>query len=246
MEKKRPVALITGAANNIGRACAHEFAKDYFVILADLQDASKVVDEIGDNAICVKGDVSDPKDCRAWVRTAEKFGSLKCLVHSAGITARATPIEKLPLVEWEAIIRVNLTGSFLIAQAAIPALRRTRCASILLISSRAGKTGFAALGVNLNASKAHYSASKAGVISLTKSLAVELASDKIRVNSIAPGPIEGTMLPKAQWVEISKRVPLGRLGKPEEIAAAAYFLCSSKAEFITGHILDVNGGALMD
>ncbi len=118
--------------------------------------------------------------------------------------------------------------------------------SMVLISSRAAKTGFAALGVNTGATKAHYCASKAGVISLTKSLATELARHAIRVNGIAPGPIEGTMIPSEQWNDIASRVPLGRLGRPEEIAETAHFLCSQQAGYITGHILDVNGGTLMD
>ncbi|MFH2131220.1 MAG: SDR family oxidoreductase, partial [bacterium] len=131
-------------------------------------------------------------------------------------------------------------------KAAIPFLQRNRDSAMVLISSRAGKTGFAAMGVNPTATKAHYCASKAGVISLTKSLAMELAVQGVRVNGIAPGPFEGTMIPSEQWQDIAQRVPLRRLGRPEEIAEAALFLCSPRAGFITGHILDVNGGTLMD
>lgn len=246
MKRKRPVAIITGAANNIGRACVDAFVKDHFVVLADLQDASHIVENMQGNAVCVQGDVTKPADCHRWIQIAESHGFLKSLVHSAGITQPAKPIEELSLADWETVIRVNLTGSFLITQAAIPAMRRSEGASVVLISSRAGKTGFAALGVNPKATKAHYAASKAGVISLTKSLALELAVDQIRVNSIAPGPIEGTMIPEDIAKGIAEKVPLGRLGKPEEIAVTAHFLCSKSASFITGHILDVNGGALMD
>ena len=117
---------------------------------------------------------------------------------------------------------------------------------MILFSSRAAKTGYAALGSNVGKTKAHYCASKAGVISLVKSLATELAPQGLRVNGIAPGPVEGTMIPPAQWESIASRVPLHRLGKPEDMAEAAWFLASDQAKFITGHILDVNGGTHMD
>ncbi len=242
----RPVALITGAANNIGRAIAAAFAMDHRVVLADLQDAADAAGEIGNDAVAVQGDVSEPADCATWIETAEKLGPLRVVVHSAGITWPAKPVVDMPIEEWEKTVRVNLTGTFILMRTAIPALRRAGEAVAVLISSRAGKTGFAALAANPGATKAHYAASKAGVISLTKSLALELAPDRIRVNCVAPGPIEGAMIPRHQWEEISSRVPLGRLGKPEEIAAAVRFLCSPGAAFITGHVLDVNGGTLMD
>lgn len=246
MTQRKPVALVTGAASNIGLACAKVFARDHTVVLADLQDTASMAAKLGGQAIGMSGDVTNPEDCRRWVEAAEQLGPLHCLVHSAGITRPATPIADMSLEEWESVLRVNLTGAFLVAQAAIPALVRQGEGSMVLISSRAAKTGFAALGVNTGATKAHYCASKAGVISLTKSLAMELAHQNIRANGIAPGPIEGTMIPGEQWQTVAQKVPLGRLGKPEEIAEAAHFLCSAQAAFITGHILDVNGGTLMD
>lgn len=246
MENSRPVALVTGAASNIGLACARAFAKDYTVVLADIQDTSDVAKDIGSGSVYVVGDLSKKEDCLKMVAAAEKLGPLTCLVHSAGVTGPATAIDEMALEEWERLIRINLTGSFLIAQSAIPAMRRSGQGAMVLITSRAAKTGFAALGTHTGGTKAHYCASKAGLISLTKSLAVELAGDNIRVNGIAPGPIEGTMIPREKWNEISAKVPLGRLGLPDEIAASARFLCTPDAGFITGHILDVNGGTLMD
>lgn len=247
MNSSKGVALISGAASNIGLACAQRFAREHFVVLADLGDAGPQAQAIGGNALAVQGDVTDPDDCARWVAQARERGPLKALVHSAGITKPAKSIEQTSLDEWESIIRVNLTGAFNLCRAAIPALREYGPgAAMVLVSSRASKTGFAALGANPGATKAHYCASKAGVNSLTKSLAVELSAEGIRVNSVAPGPMEGNMIPQAQWEALAAKVPLGRLGKPEEIAEAAHFLCSPQAAFITGHILDVNGGTLMD
>ena len=248
MIKQLAVALITGAANNIGRAAAQAFAEDHIVVLADIEDATEAAQEIGQDAVAVQGDVSDAADCARWIKAAEEHGPLRGIVHAAGITRPPQTVEEISPAEWDEVIRVNLTGSFLLAQAAIPALRRAGDAAVVFISSRAGKSGFTIAGLTGGraAAKAHYAASKAGLISLTKSLAMELAADGIRVNCIAPGPIEGTMIPRQSWPQVAEQVPLGRLGRPDEIAAAAWFLCSADAAFTTGHILDVNGGVLMD
>jgi NAD(P)-dependent dehydrogenase (short-subunit alcohol dehydrogenase family) len=241
-----PVALVTGAANNIGLATAHAFAADHLVIMADKLDLTSAAQDVGSQAIGLQGDVTSEYDCASWVAAAQRTGRLKAVVHAAAITMPALPVERISLEEWERVLRVNLTGSFVLSKAVLPALRQSAPASLVLLASRAGKTGNAALGINPGATKAHYAASKAGVISLTKSLALENAAYGVRVNCIAPGPIEGTMIPKAQWRTIARHVPLGRLGTAEEIAAAARFLCSEQASFITGHTLDVNGGSLVD
>ena len=239
-----PVAIITGAANNIGLACARRFAADHTVILADILDTGAEAASLP-KAHAFKGDIADFAQCQALAAEAQKYGRLTSLIHCAAITKPACSIEEMAIEEWEQVIRVNLTGTFCIAKACIPAMAETG-GSMVLFTSRAAKTGFAALGSNAGKTKAHYCASKAGVISLVKSLATELAGRGIRINSVAPGPVAGAMIPKEQQDSIASRVPLGRIGTPEEMADAAYFLCSPAAAFITGHVLDVNGGTLMD
>lgn len=252
----RPVALVTGGANNIGAACARLLAGDHFVVLADIIDPAPIAAEIGtERAIGIQGDISRYADCEAWVRKTEAYGGLKCLVNTVGISSAGEFVENLSLEEWDRIMQVNLTGSFYIARAAIPALRRSgfQDRSIVLISSRSGKGGTASLGAT-KMSKAHYCCSKAGVICLVKCLAYELSEEQIRVNSIAPGPIQsinpegrpGATINPAFWDTIAEKVPLKRMGTPEDIAHACLYLCSEKASFITGHTLDVNGGTLMD
>ncbi|MCL1939677.1 MAG: SDR family oxidoreductase [Desulfovibrionaceae bacterium] len=239
-----PVVIVTGAASNIGLACARRFAADHTVILADIIDAGVEAARLP-QARAFKADVSDFAQCQALVAEAQKYGRLDSLVHCAAITKPACSIEEMSIDEWEQVIRINLTGAFYLAKACIPAMSEAG-GSMVLFTSRAAKTGFAALGSNAGKTKAHYCASKAGVISLVKSLATELAGRSIRVNSVAPGPVAGTMIPKEQQDAVAAKVPLGRVGTPEEMAEAAYFLCSPAAGFITGHVLDVNGGTLMD
>lgn len=245
MSRQNPVAIITGAANNIGLACARRFAQTHRLILADIVDASVQAQEFADAAV-VRLDVSDFASCQNLAAETAKLGPLDALVHCAGITKPACTILDMAVEEWEQVIKVNLTGTFYLAKACIPLMQVEGKGNMVLFSSRAGKTGFAAIGANAEKTKAHYCASKAGVISLVKSLAIELARHHIRVNGVAPGPVSGTMIPESQWPIIAEKVPLHRLGSPEEMAEAAWFLCSPQAAFITGHILDVNGGTLMD
>ena len=256
MNQQRSVALVAGGANNIGAACARLLARDHFVVITDMIDPTPVVEEIGrERAIGLQGDISNYEDCAAWVRRAEEFGGLKCLVNTVGISSPGDFVENIPLEEWDRVMRVNLTGAFYLVRAAIPALRRSQFSdkAIVLISSRSGKGGTASLG-STKMSKAHYCCSKAGVICLVKCLAYELSEEQIRVNSVAPGPIKsinvdgrpGATIRPEFWDSIAQRVPLKRMGTPEDIAQACYYLCSEAANFITGHTLDVNGGTLMD
>lgn len=246
MSEQRPVVIVTGAASNIGLACARRFAATHTVIMADIAEAAEQAASLP-HAAAVRVDVGDFDSCLNLVTEARKYGRLAAVVHSAGITRPACSILEMSAHEWETVIRINLTGAFFLAKACIPALLEAgEGAAMAFVSSRAAKTGFAALGSNGTKTKAHYCASKAGVISLVKSLAMELAPHGIRVNGIAPGPVQGTMIPRESWPAIAAKVPLARLGTPEEMAEGAWFLCSPQASFITGHILDINGGTLMD
>lgn len=237
----KPVAIVTGGARNIGWAIVQRLAVDYRVLIADLSPPQQSLPE-GCEYICTN--VCDLRQVSELFERAEQLGGLRVLVHSAAISAPAKTIAETELEEWQRLIHVNLTGSFIISQAAIGPLTKMK-GSLILLTSRAGKTGFAALNSSKSGTKAHYCASKAGVISLMKSLAIELAPH-VRVNSVAPGPIEGEMIPRNHWPEIASRVPLERLGTVSEVAEAVCFLASPAASFITGHVLDVNGGTLMD
>lgn len=238
----RPVAIITGGASNIGWACVQRFAASHEVVVADLQPPP---DTLGGRVTYVPTNVTEVDACRALVAQAMSLGDVAAVVHSAAITAPARPIDLIDIAEWRRLIEVNLTGTFIVAQAAIPALRRSRGAMVL-VSSRAGRTGYAALSPTPQGTKPHYSASKAGVLSLVKSLAIELAPDGVRINAVVPGSIEGAMIPRERWPELAARIPLGRLGTPEEIADAAHYLCSNESRYVTGHALDVNGGTWMN
>lgn len=236
----KPVAVITGGAHNIGRAIAGHFQESFRVVVADIAEPAIPLDD----GVFIRTDITQAGEVASLYEQAARLGPLHALVHSAAISAPARPVREIALEEWRRIIEVNLTGAFIVSQAAIAHLQ-PGAGTITLLASRAAKTGYAALNAGSDGTKPHYCASKAGVISLTKSLATELAPD-IRVNAVAPGPIEGEMIPRDKWAGIAARVPLGRLGTPEEIASAVAFLASPAAGFITGHVLDVNGGTLMD
>jgi 3-oxoacyl-[acyl-carrier protein] reductase len=236
------VAIVTGGANNIGWACAMRLAACHQVVIADIRAPEQTLPA---GVRFWATDVTEPEACRALMQHAQSLGPVNTLIHSAAITAPARPIEQISVDEWRRVIDINLTGAFIMAQAAIPVLRASQ-GNMVMIASRAARTGVAALVPTSQGVKPHYCASKAGLLSLVKSLAVELAPDRIRVNAVLPGSIEGTMIPRERWPELSKHIPLGRLGTPEEIADAVNYLASDEARYITGHALDVNGGTWMN
>ncbi|HTV82905.1 MAG TPA: 3-oxoacyl-[acyl-carrier-protein] reductase [Acidobacteriaceae bacterium] len=239
-------ALVTGASQGIGRACALALAQaGARVALAARNEAklNEVAAEIaskGGAAAVFSLDLSSEESIKACAKSAaQHFGSIEILVNNGGIT-RDTLALRMKRADWDEVIRTNLTGTFLMTQALLSPMLKARWGRIINISSVVGETG--------QAGQANYAASKAGLIGLTKSLARELASRNITVNSVAPGYIQTAMtavLDDRQRESMLAEIPLGRAGTDAEIAAAVRFLASEEAAYITGHVLDVNGGMYM-
>jgi len=228
------VAIVTGAAGGIGQATARRFlAEGARVVAVDLREPAEPA---RNELLAVAADVADPQAMAEVVaRANERFGRIDVLAHFAGITRDAL-LSKMTLDDWDAVIRVNLTGSFVVAQATAAAMTGHGGGSIVLTSSRVH------LG---NIGQANYSASKGGVVSLTRTLALELARYNVRVNALAPGFIATPMtdkMPENARERGIAMIPLRRVGRPEEVAAAALFLASDEAAYITGHVLYIDGG----
>jgi 3-oxoacyl-[acyl-carrier protein] reductase len=191
----------------------------------------------GGTALAVKMDVADAEQVKAgFKQVLEKFGRLDILVNNAAITRDGLQM-RMKLDDWEAVLKTNLTGAHLCIQQALATMMRARAGRIINISSVVAQSG--------NAGQANYVAAKAGLIGLTKAIAIEIASRNITVNAVAPGFVETPMtdvLPDKVKEELKTRIPLGRMGSPRDVAAAIVFLASDEAGYITGHILNVNGG----
>jgi 3-oxoacyl-[acyl-carrier protein] reductase len=238
-------AFVTGASRGIGRACALELARNGArVVLAarqreKLEEVASAVRALGAEAMVVEIDLASPESITQAFASAEQFAPVHILVNNAAITRDNLAIRMKP-ADWDAVIQTNLTGSFLCIQQVLQGMMRERWGRIVNISSVVAESG--------NPGQANYVASKAGLIGLTKSLAQEMASRNITVNAIAPGFIETDMtavLKDDLKNEMLKRVPLKRMGTPEDIASAVAFLAGDGASYITGHVLDVNGGLYM-
>jgi 3-oxoacyl-[acyl-carrier protein] reductase len=243
---KDRVALVTGASQGIGRATALALAQAGARVAVAARNAGKlaeVVAEIaaaGGEAIAVPMDVADAEQVKAGFRqTSGKFGKLDILVNNAAITRDGLAV-RMKAEDWDAVLRTNLTGAHFCAQQAMSVMMRARYGRIINVTSVVAETG--------NPGQVNYVAAKAGLIGLTRALAVEIASRNITVNAVAPGFIVSPMtapLPQEVKDRLVARVPLGRMGKDAEVAAAIVFLASDEAGYITGAVLDVNGGLRM-
>jgi 3-oxoacyl-[acyl-carrier protein] reductase len=240
---KDKVALVTGASQGIGRETALTLAEAGAKIAVAARNEEKLaalVSEIaaaGGDAFAVKMDVAEAEQVKAgFKQILEKFGRLDILVNNAAITRDGLAMRMKP-DDWEAVIRTNLTGAHLCIQQALPTMMKARAGRIINIASVVAQMG--------NAGQANYVAAKAGLIGLTKAIAIEISSRNITVNAVAPGFIETPMtdvLGDKVKEELKARIPLGRMGSACDVASAIVFLASDEAGYITGHVLDVNGG----
>jgi 3-oxoacyl-[acyl-carrier protein] reductase len=240
------VALVTGGAQGIGKAVALLLARNGAdsvvsdVNLERAEETSREIESLGRKAMAIKADVSRVGDVEGMVQAIlEKFGKIDILINNAGI-ARDKLILRMTEEDWDAVLGVNLKGTFNCTKAVIKHMSKQRSGKIVNIASVVGEMG--------NAGQANYSASKAGVIGFTKTVAREFAQRGINVNAIAPGYIQTSMtdaLPDKAKEELKRMIPMERLGQPEDVAQAVLFLVSEASSYITGHVLNVNGGIYM-
>jgi 3-oxoacyl-[acyl-carrier protein] reductase len=246
MNLQGKVAFITGAAQGIGRAIALALAEVGVDIaggdvnLERMQETAKEIEALGRQALALRIDVSDPASVKEAVnRVVEAWQKIDILVNNAGITKDALAL-RMKKEDWDRVLRVNLDGTFNCIQAILPLMVRQRSGRIISIASVVAQAG--------NPGQANYIASKAGIIGLTKAIAAEVGSRGITVNAVAPGFIATAMtenLPAAVKERMLSMIPLGRMGTDKDIAAGVRFLASDEAGYITGHVLNINGGMYM-
>lgn len=240
-------ALITGATRGIGKQIAITLAKQGYNIALnyrkeneELENTKKEIEKIGVQVLAVKGDVANFENCENFVKQViERFGQIDVLVNNAGVT-KDMLLMRMKKEDFEQVIDTNLVGTFNVTKNVVPYMMKARSGRIINISSVVGISG--------NAGQTNYSASKAGIIGFTKSLAKEIASRNILVNAVAPGFIETNMtdvLKDDVKQEIAKNIPLKRMGTTQDVANVVKFLASDDSSYITGQVINVDGGMLM-
>jgi 3-oxoacyl-[acyl-carrier protein] reductase len=237
------VAIVTGASQGIGRDTALALAQAGAKVAVAARNEEKLaslvqeVSAAGGEALAVRMDVAELEQVKAgFKQVLGKFGRLDILVNNAAITRDGLAL-RMKLEDWDAVLRTNLTGAHFCIQQALSTMMRARAGRIINITSVVAQMG--------NAGQANYVAAKGGLIGLTKAIAIEIASRNVTVNAVAPGFIDTPMtgvLPDQMKEDMKTRIPLGRIGTAREVAAAILFLASDEAGYITGHVLDVNGG----
>ena len=240
---KNKVAVVTGASQGIGRETALALTEAGAKVVVAARSEEKLtalagaIAAAGGEAFAVKMDVADAEQVKAgFKQVIEKFGRLDILVNNAAVTRDGLAM-RMKKDDWDAVLQTNLTGAHLCIQQALPTMMKARAGRIINISSIVAQMG--------NAGQANYVAAKAGLIGLTKAIAIEMASRGITVNAVAPGFIATPMtdvLPDKVKEELKVRIPLGRMGSARDVASAIVFLASDEAGYITGHVLSVNGG----
>ena len=243
---KDKVALVTGAAQGIGRAIALKLAANGAdVVIVDMnldkaQEAAREAERLGRRALALRANIANLQEAEAMADEAvAKLGAVHIMVNNAGITRDAL-ILRMKEEDWDAVINVNLKGVFNCTKAVVKHMSKQRYGRIVNIASIVGEMG--------NAGQANYSASKAGVIALTKTVAREFATRNITCNAVAPGFIDTAMtqaLSEKVKEELAKQIPMGRLGTPEDVAEGVLFLVSETTGYITGQVLNINGGMYM-
>jgi 3-oxoacyl-[acyl-carrier protein] reductase len=246
MKLKEKVAIVTGGAQGIGRAIAHLLAKNGAdIVIADIngkqaQTTAQEIEALGQRSLAIQTDVSKFVEAENLGKsTVDAFGRIDILVNNAGIT-RDGLFLKMKEEEWDSVIAINLKSVFNCSKAVIRYMSKQKAGKIINIASVVGQMG--------NIGQANYAASKAGIIGLTKTLAREFGSRGINVNAVAPGFIDTEMtrsLPEKAKEEFLKNIPLGRMGTPDEVAEVVLFLSTDSSRYITGQVINVNGGLYM-
>lgn len=247
MEEERKIVLITGGSRGIGKETAKVYAENGYDVAinyvsdrTDVEGIKKEFQDMGVKCLMIKADVSNEEDVNNMVeKVISEFGKIDVLVNNAGIT-KDTLLMRMSKEDFDKVIDINLKGTFLVTKAVSKYMMKKRCGSIINLSSVVGVAG--------NSGQSNYSASKAGIIGFTKSIAKELASRNIRANAVAPGFIETDMtnvLKDDIKESIGNQIPLKRMGTAREVAEVIYFLGTEKSSYITGQVINIDGGMVM-